>query len=282
MDILVLYQEISSWIGWPITFVIYLGITLGGYWLLNNRISQLKEHNDFLSNQLEESKNFRPDVVATRLAERHKQLTDVIELLNADLQKNKEEIQSRETELKQTKDEIGALSEQLEKAYLALNDEIPREGKLSAVTYQYLVQSAQIHSALFIPLRPMSELFDAGESFLNIDVPFKLTTDNSMFQIHICVETSKGQFIAEIINPFDAFDVYNNDFKVTLLEVIAKFIENNDTGFPSFKIPDNSRIVPIPKNIENLNELDWFLIIPMTTKDIIAQPPDQTTLQAVG
>ena len=268
MDILSLYEKISNWLGWPITFIVFLGITAWGYWLLNNRLSQVKEHNNILEKELEELQNYRPDIVATRLAERHKQLTDVVELLNDDLQKNREEIKRKEIELEQTREEINVLLDQLEKANIALRGEFPRGGKISTIVFKYLVQGAQIHSALYVPLRTISEVFDGWEVLVNRDVPYKLIIEGAMSKLHIGVETSKGGLVAEVINPFDESDIYDKDFKETLFSVIFKFRQAHNAGLPSFAMPEDARIVPAT-NIENQHESDWFLVIPITLNDIM-------------
>lgn len=85
-----LYNVIAQWAGWPM--VVALMILGGGYayMILNKHISIITQERDFLERQLQEAKQFSPDLVLQRLRERHKDLSEEIERLLTEKDVDKE------------------------------------------------------------------------------------------------------------------------------------------------------------------------------------------------
>lgn len=79
-------------------------------------IQLLKEKNKFLSERLDEAKNHTPDKLAKNLSERIHLLTDELERLSKDREKNKIEIKEKEEKLRETRNEMDILKEQIEEA----------------------------------------------------------------------------------------------------------------------------------------------------------------------
>ncbi len=94
-----LYNIVAQWAGWPIVVATML---LGGgyaYTILNKHIDILTQEKDFLEKQLQEAKQFAPDLVLQRLRDRHKDLSEEIERLMVEKNLDKEKL-SRLTEEK--------------------------------------------------------------------------------------------------------------------------------------------------------------------------------------
>jgi len=111
-----LYNTIASWTGWPAIVAILLLAGGYAYWVINSRSEQLKEKNELLEAQLTTLKNYSPDILAQRLADRLRILNEELERLNADHEASRESIRNKEAELAEVKAQIGKLSEQLAKA----------------------------------------------------------------------------------------------------------------------------------------------------------------------
>jgi DNA repair exonuclease SbcCD ATPase subunit len=111
-----LYNTISSWVGWPVVVALLI---LGGsyaYFVFQNRLDFLKDKNEWLDKQVDELKKFTPDVLAQRLSERLRILTEELERLSVDHKTNQEVIQKKETELNEVKGEIFDLQYQIQRA----------------------------------------------------------------------------------------------------------------------------------------------------------------------
>lgn len=87
-----------------------------GYFVLRNRIELLKDKNRWLEQQLEATKEFRLDVVAQRLADRLRVLSEELERLNADHEASQESSRQKESELALVTGEIDDLKSQMESA----------------------------------------------------------------------------------------------------------------------------------------------------------------------
>jgi hypothetical protein len=98
MDIYSLITQIANWVGWPIiTGALLLS---GGYafWVLNQRIEALKEKNDWLEARVKDAEAYSPSALVERLAERHKILSDQLEILQAEYKSEKQKNESLEAE----------------------------------------------------------------------------------------------------------------------------------------------------------------------------------------
>jgi len=111
-----LYNILANWVGWPVV-VAFLLVSGGyAYWAFKKHINFLKEKNDWLEKEVNNLKEYSPDVLAQRLANRLKILGDELERLHIDQEVSKEVIKFREFELAQVNKEIETLKNQLEKA----------------------------------------------------------------------------------------------------------------------------------------------------------------------
>ncbi len=79
-------------------------------------IELLKEKNTFLNEQLNEAKERTPDKLAKKLSERIHILTAELDRLSKDKEKNKKIIEEKELKLKDARNELDILKEQIEEA----------------------------------------------------------------------------------------------------------------------------------------------------------------------
>ncbi|HEY5269444.1 MAG TPA: hypothetical protein VII97_03850, partial [Anaerolineales bacterium] len=86
------------------------------YKVMHDRFELLKEKNELLNAQLITLKENAPDILAQRLAERSRALTDELGRLNADHEASQATIRNKEIELAEVKAQISNLKNQLEKA----------------------------------------------------------------------------------------------------------------------------------------------------------------------
>jgi len=119
-----LYNVIANWVGWPTVVALLLLGGAFGYWILNKHIELLKEKNTGLEKEIENLKENTPDVLAQRLAIRHKLLTEELERLNADHQASQADVETKKMELEKLRQEIDRFEWQLSEAdnWLSEND----------------------------------------------------------------------------------------------------------------------------------------------------------------
>ena len=111
-----LYNVIASWIGWPLVAALFIVLGGYGYWVLNKRIEALQQHINFLQEKNKELENYKPDVLAKRLADRHKLLTEEIERMNIDAEANKTLLELKEKELSEIRTDIAMLQLEISSA----------------------------------------------------------------------------------------------------------------------------------------------------------------------
>jgi hypothetical protein len=257
MDLYTLYSNLSSWLGWPITFLVILGVSAWGYFVLNNRISLLKEQNNYLEMKLRDAESFRPDIVAIKLAERHKQQADVIEILNQDNIRNMEEIKKREEELEQTRAEMQVLATQLDEAISSLYGEYPRGGKIQPVIQKDFIKNLENGFPLIVPIDRGKEVNFRDE---NITGPLRLVMDAGMGQRYLYLETSNGKGIGEVFNPYDDDNIYKLDYLETLLSLL---VNEEAREALVYLLPDTAKVISA-QSFANYPNIGWNLIIPIT------------------
>ena len=101
-----LYNAISSLIRWEAIVAILLLIGGLGIWLLQHRINMLKDDNERLKIKIHEAEKFSPDILAKRLAERHKIALEEIERLKEEKDFNQEIFEDKELELSKITNEV--------------------------------------------------------------------------------------------------------------------------------------------------------------------------------
>jgi len=116
-----LYNVIASWAGWPTVLAILLVAVGFGAWILQNRIALLQDKNEWQADQIDQLKLYSPDVLAQRLAERLRLVSQELERLNADHASSRETIQVKEGELREVTTQIDSLKDQLAKAQVLLH-----------------------------------------------------------------------------------------------------------------------------------------------------------------
>lgn len=272
MDIISLYKVIAAWAEWPLAFAVFLLVVSWGYWILSNRINLLQDNKKFLEDKLNDAKNYAPDIVASRLIERHKQQSEVIELLNGDSEKNKVEIKRKQEELEQTRREMEFLAEQLNTAHNLLYGEFPREPIISHIVLRHFLLDIQLFSSIYVPLMPMLDLFERGVDIVNKQVPFRLEAEASMHHIRLIIFTASGEQIGIVLNPFNdpGFDqIDHNDYIVTLEIMLSKMRFASPRRMPEYKLPVSTKIISVSEiNPETENSISWFLEIPLTPDDV--------------
>jgi hypothetical protein len=111
-----LYQIIAAWTGWPFVVAVLLLAGGYGYWVMQTSQQTLQKQNDWLKQQLDNAKENTPDLLAQRLATRHRELSLELERLAADHEASQGLVHAKQTELDKVRYEITVLNTQLEKA----------------------------------------------------------------------------------------------------------------------------------------------------------------------
>jgi DNA repair exonuclease SbcCD ATPase subunit len=111
-----IYQTIAEWTGWPPIVAILLAAIGFGYFGVRSRLELQKERIDWLEKQLEVANQYRPDILAQRLAERLRLASQELEQLNADHEGSTRKIKEKESQLESVRSEISDLQLQLESA----------------------------------------------------------------------------------------------------------------------------------------------------------------------
>jgi hypothetical protein len=272
MDIISLYNVIAAWVGWPLAFAVFILVASWGYWILKYRINLLQDNKKFLEDKLNDAKNYAPDIVASRLIERHKQLSEVVELLNADVEKNKTEVKLKQEELEQTRREMEFLAEQLNTAYTLLYGELPRNPIISHTVLRHFLLDVQLFSSIYVPLEQRGDLLGKDLDAANKQGPFRLEAEASMHHCHLYIFTASGAEIGAVSNPFRGpeFDqIDSNDYIVTLEILLSKMKADSSLGLPEYKLPVSTKIISVSEiNPKAENSISWFLEIPLTTDDV--------------
>jgi cell division protein FtsB len=111
-----LYNTIARWAGWPAIVAILLLAGTYAYFVLHNRLELLRDKNEWFEKQLTELREYSPDILAQRLAERLRILSEELERLTEDHKTSQKSIQDKEAELTEVKAQIANLKAQIEKA----------------------------------------------------------------------------------------------------------------------------------------------------------------------
>lgn len=110
------YTTLASWTGWPAIVAVLLLAGGYAYSVLHSRLELLKEKNEWLEKQATMLKECSPDVLAQRLANRLRILSEELERLNADQIASETSIRKKEAELAEVKAQIDHLKDQIAKA----------------------------------------------------------------------------------------------------------------------------------------------------------------------
>ena len=122
-----LYESIANWAGWPALVAILVLAGSYAYFVIQSRLELLKEKTEWLEQQLEVANEFRPDVLAQRLAERLRILTQELERLNEDHEASAQSIREKQTDLASVEGEIQNLTTELASAQEILDLVADRE-----------------------------------------------------------------------------------------------------------------------------------------------------------
>lgn len=227
-----IYDNIASWTGWPPIVSVLILLIGFGIWTFNNHISLLKQQIEFLNSRLKDIQQFTPDVLASRLAERHKLLTEEVNILNAEREQNERKIEQLNTQLSETRAEAEILSVQLRNAQAILYDfELPREGKFKQEIADDITKTIEHFSAIFIPVNIWG---DAGYDLDLIQKtgPYRIKVDYpGMFKMYLVVSNSNNQEMGLVTNPYLGY--YEKDYYVTLVNVLRSTTNITDLEGPS-------------------------------------------------
>lgn len=111
-----LYNTIAGWTGWPAIVAILLLASGYAYWVMHSHSELLKEKNEWLQSQLTNLREFAPDVLAQRLADRSRLLSEELERLKTYHEASQESIRNKEAEVNEVRAQIAILQDQLLKA----------------------------------------------------------------------------------------------------------------------------------------------------------------------
>jgi len=101
---------------------------------------------------------------------------------------------------------------------LGLEDDYPRGGRVSPLITQFFLSSLRANKAIYLTLEAMG-VHEGDFSDLTKKEPFTVSEDVAAGTSHLVVHDSSGEWIGEVINPFD--QVYTRDFIVSLEEALS-------------------------------------------------------------
>lgn len=214
------YTAIASWSGWPPVVALLLVIGGFGAFFFQKHIDILKEKNELLERELQERRNYAPDILAQRLAERHKLLQNELVVLAQDKEQDDQKRVELERELLKTRQDAEKMRRQLADVQEILEDmELPRDGKIRPHLAQDILASVASQSCIFIPVRLQRELNDQVIEQFRKNCPFKIEIIYpGMFKLYLRICDNENTLIGFIESPY--WEIYYKDYFVTLLEIL--------------------------------------------------------------
>lgn len=224
MDI---YSSIASWSGWPPIVALLLVIGAFGTFFFQKHIDILKEEIELLERELRECRNFAPDVLAQRLAERHKLLQNELEALAQDKERDAQRSAELEQELLKTREEAQNIRRQLDSVQEILADmDLPRDGKIKPHIAEDILETVFDQSCIYIPVRLGREPKEETSDHIKNRKPFKIEVIfPGMFQMYLGVYDNENYPVGYVESPYR--EIYNKDYFVTLLEIL-KHVPNEN------------------------------------------------------
>lgn len=222
------YNTIASWTGWP-PIVAFLIIIFGfGTWMFRQHNSILKQQIEFLNSKINDFQQYAPDVLASRLAERHRLLTEEVNKLSEEKEQHEKNIEQLNTQLSETRAEAEMLNAQLQHAQEILIDfELPREGKLKREIAYDILRTVEHFSAIFIPVSVWGDAAGHKRDLIEKTGPYKIRVDYpGMFKMYLVVLNDNNQEIGIVTNPYLGY--YEKDYYVTLLNVFRSTTKFTD------------------------------------------------------
>jgi hypothetical protein len=142
---------------------------------------------------------------------------------------------------------------------IGLENDFPRGGRVSPVIMQYFLKSIMEKSAIYLTVE--SRGVDKNDfSDLKNREPFVVVEDVAAGNSYLVVHDSSGEWIGEVINPFD--EVYKRDF-IASLEQALSIYGIPGPSFDSFDVPAIARADFFEKSPD---QPDQFVIrIPVNT-----------------
>ncbi len=181
-----LYETIAAWIGWPAITALLVISGIVTYFRVRNRPDLQKERIEWFEQQIEATKDYRPDILAQRLAERLRILQQEIEKLEVDQKVRALVIHQKEIELSQVKIEIEELANRLVNARDLLK--VISDRQLACPYCGAALVSHEIH--------PDIQLYQGSE----VDIAHETTAYECGYEIrdgiivHRCKNTSPDDF----------------------------------------------------------------------------------------
>jgi len=150
--------------------------------------------------------------------------------------------------MKSLQNEIDSLRSELpmflEMAARGQEEILPREGRHSTCLYQHYRESMESQGAIYLMVRPLIERSPENVERIENGSPYQIMEDPAMSTWHVALLDSEGEWIGEVLNPFEEAGVYHNDFTFTLFEILASnFSLNPAQGAPPAMILTGSEFV---------------------------------------
>lgn len=215
-----LYSTIAAWSGWPPVVALLLVIGGFGAYFFQKHTDILKEKNNLLERELRERRNYAPDILAQRLAERHKLLQNELEVLAQDKEQDDQKRAELESELLKTRQETENMRIQLAEVQDILEDiELPRDGKIKPQLAQDILAPVATQSCIFIPVRLQQKLNDQVIEQFRKNYPLKIEVIYpGMFKLYLVISDNKNTVVGYVKSPY--WGIYDKDYFVTLLEIL--------------------------------------------------------------
>lgn len=236
------YYLLASWIGWPIVTSILLLIGSFGAFFYKKHIDILQDTNAFLEKQVDDLRNFTPDVVANRLFAKSKILEDEIESLALDNEKDKLRKTELEEELAETHTEAQALRIQLENIQDILEDmSYPREAKIKSHIARDILGTVDSHGCIFVSLWLWGDHDENEVLNLNERRPYRYNVIYpGMHKMYVHFYDNNDKDIGYVTSPY--LQIYSHDYFLTLVELF-KYLPNE-----------------MCKNVRSANEEETFIL----------------------
>lgn len=249
-----LYTAIASWSGWPPIFALLLLIGGFGAFAFNKHIDILKEKNDNLERDLQECRNYAPDILAMRLAERQKLLQNELEVLTQDKEQDDQKRAELERELQKTRQDAENMRIQLVEVQEILEEMyIPRDGKIRIQLAQDILASVTTQSCIFIPVRLQREINEKIIEQFKKNRPFKIEVIYpGMFKLYLGIYDKENTLIGFVESPY--WGIYDKDYFVTLLEILKHV--PSETADQKAEIESESSTVLLTSEFHAVSPID--------------------------
>lgn len=163
-------------------------------------------------------------------------------------QETVERMRSIQTEVDSLRSELPLF---LEMAARGQEEILPREGRRSPALHQYYLLSIETIGAIHLIVNPLIERSPENIERIEHGNPYQIVEDPAMNTWHVALLDNNGEWLGEVLNPFEDAGVYHNDFTVTLFEILSSILIPGSHGGPSPMLLPGSEFSGYIRNGQN-------------------------------